>query len=133
MVYRQLFPGLGLGAITRDKLEAVRESDAILQEEFAKVGLDKKVWQYFFVVPDLKSVGMKNNASVFEYLVIIRAINTVDAITASVEKVDWNVQERITGRILAEVENVNRVCYDMISKPLATIEFGCIKYILYGR
>ncbi len=128
MVYRQPFPGPGLGvrclgAITRDRLEAVRESDAILREEFAKAGLDKKVWQYFTVIPDFKSVGMKNNARVFEYMVIIRAINTVDAMTASVEKVDWDVLEKITERILAEVENVNRVCYDMSPKPPATIEF----------
>ena len=128
MVSRQPFPGPGLGvrclgAITRDRLEAVRESDAILREEFAKAGLDKKVWQYFTVVPDFKSVGMKNNARVFEYMVIVRAINTVDAMTASVEKVDWNVLERVTERILAEVGNVNRVCYDMSPKPPATIEF----------
>lgn len=128
MVYRQPFPGPGLGvrclgAITRERLAAVRESDAILREEFAKAGLDKKIWQYFTVVPDFKSVGMKNNARVFEYMVIIRAINTIDAMTASVEKVDWGVLERITGRILAEVENVNRVCYDMSPKPPATIEF----------
>lgn len=128
MVYRQPFPGPGLGvrclgAITRDRLEAVRESDAILREEFAKAGLDKKVWQYFTVVPDFKSVGMKNNARVFEYMVIIRAINTVDAMTASVEKVEWDVLERVTSRILNEVGNVNRVCYDMSPKPPATIEF----------
>ena len=128
MVYRQPFPGPGLGvrclgAITRERLEAVRESDAILREEFAKAGLDKKVWQYFTVVPDFKSVGMKNNARVFEYMVIIRAINTIDAMTASIEKVDWDVLEKITERILAEVENVNRVCYDMSPKPPATIEF----------
>ena len=128
MVYRQPFPGPGLGvrclgAITRDRLEAVRESDAILREEFAKAGLDKKVWQYFTVVPDFKSVGMKNNARVFEYMVIIRAINTIDAMTASVEKVDWDVLEKITERILAEVGNVNRVCYDMSPKQPATIEF----------
>lgn len=128
MVYRQPFPGPGLGvrclgAITRDRLEAVRESDAILREEFAKAGLDKKVWQYFTVVPDFKSVGMKNNARVFEYMVILRAINTVDAMTASVEKVDWDVLEKITNRILAEVPGVNRVCYDMSPKPPATIEF----------
>lgn len=128
MVFRQPFPGPGLGvrclgAITRDRLEAVRESDAILREEFAKAGLDKKVWQYFTVVPDFKSVGMKNNARVFEYMVIIRAINTIDAMTASVEKVDWDVLEKVTHRILAEVENVNRVCYDMSPKPPATIEF----------
>lgn len=128
MVYRQPFPGLGLnmrclGAITRDRLEAVRESGAILREEFAKAGLDKKMWQYFTVVPHFKFVGMKNNARVFEYMVIIRAINTVDAATAPVEKVDWDVLERIMGWILAEEENVNRVCYDMSPKPLATIEF----------
>lgn len=128
MVYRQPFPGPGLGvrclgAITRDRLEAVRESDAILREEFARAGLDKKVWQYFTVVPDFKSVGMKNNARVFEYMVIIRAINTVDAMTATIEKVDWDVLERVTGRILAEVANVNRVCFDMSPKPPATIEF----------
>lgn len=128
MVYRQPFPGPGLGvrclgAITRDRLEAVRESDAILREEFARAGLDRKVWQYFTVVPDFKSVGMKNNARVTEYMVIIRAINTIDAMTASVEKVDWDVLEKITNRILAEVEHVNRVCYDMSPKPPATIEF----------
>lgn len=128
MVYRQPFPGPGLGvrclgAITRDRLEAVRESDAILREEFAKAGLDKKVWQYFTVVPDFKSVGMKHNARVFEYMVIIRAINTIDAMTASIERVDWDVLQVITDRILAEVENVNRVCFDMSPKPPSTIEF----------
>ena len=128
MVYRQPFPGPGLGvrclgAITRERLEAVRESDAILREEFEKAGLDKKVWQYFTVVPDFKSVGMKNHARCFEYMVIIRAINTVDAMTAAVEKIDWDVLEKITDRILDEVENVNRVCYDMSPKPPATIEF----------
>lgn len=128
MVYRQPFPGPGLGvrclgAITRDRLEAVRESDAILREEFAKAGLDKKVWQYFTVVPDFKSVGMKNHARCFEYMVIIRAINTIDAMTASIEHVDWEILDRITNRILAEVENINRVCYDMSPKPPATIEF----------
>lgn len=128
MVYRQPFPGPGLGvrclgAITRDRLEAVRESDAILREEFAKAGLDKKVWQYFTVVPDFKSVGVKNNARCFDYMVIIRAINTVDAMSASVERVDWDVLQRITDRILKEVGNVCRVCYDMSPKPPATIEF----------
>lgn len=128
MVYRQPFPGPGLGvrclgAITRDRLEAVRESDAILREEFEKAGLDKKVWQYFTVVPDFKSVGMKNHARCFEYMVIIRAINTIDAMTAAVEKIDWDVLERITDRILKEVDHVNRVCYDMSPKPPATIEF----------
>lgn len=128
MVYRQPFPGPGLGvrclgAITRDRLEAVRESDAILREEFEKAGLDKKVWQYFTVVPDFKSVGMKNHARCFEYMVIIRAINTIDAMSATIERVDWDVLQKITDRILAEVDNVNRVCYDMSPKPPATIEF----------
>lgn len=128
MVYRQPFPGPGLGvrclgAITRDRLEAVRESDAILREEFVRAGLNKKVWQYFTVVPDFKSVGVKNNARCFEYMVIIRAINTVDAMSATIERVDWDVLQKITDRILAEVENVNRVCYDMSPKPPATIEF----------
>lgn len=128
MVYRQPFPGPGLGvrclgAITRDRLEAVRQSDAILREEFEKAGLDKKVWQYFTVVPDFRSVGMKNHERCFEYMVIIRAINTIDAMTATIENVDWDVLEVITNRILAEVENVNRVCYDMSPKPPATIEF----------
>lgn len=128
MVYRQPFPGPGLGvrclgAITRDRLEAVRESDAILREEFEKAGLDRKVWQYFTVVPDFKSVGVKNNARCFDYMVIIRAINTIDAMSATIERIDWDVLQRITERILAEVPNVNRVCYDMSPKPPATIEF----------
>ena len=128
MVYRQPFPGPGLGvrclgAITRDRLEAVRESDAILREEFEKAGLDKKVWQYFTVVPEFKSVGVKNNARCFDYMVIIRAINTVDAMSATIERVDWDVLQKITDRILAEVGNVNRVCFDMSPKPPATIEF----------
>ena len=128
MVYRQPFPGPGLGvrclgAITRDRLEAVRESDAILREEFAKAGLDKKVWQYFTAVPDFKSVGVKNNARSFDWTVIIRAVNTVDAMTATIEPLDWDVLQRITARILAEVPNVNRVCYDLSPKPSATIEW----------
>ncbi len=128
MVYRQPFPGPGLGvrclgAITRERLEAVRESDAILREEFEKAGLNKKVWQYFTVVPDFKSVGMKNHERCFEYMVIIRAINTIDAMSATIERVDWDVLQKITDRILAEVANVNRVCYDMSPKPPATIEF----------
>ncbi len=128
MVYRQPFPGPGLGvrclgAITRDRLEAVRESDAILREEFEKAGLDRKVWQYFTVVPDFKSVGVKNNARCFDYMVIIRAINTIDAMSATIERIDWDVLQRITERILSEVPNVNRVCYDMSPKPPATIEF----------
>ena len=128
MVYRQPFPGPGLGiriigAVTPEKVKMVQEADAIYREEIAKAGLDKKVWQYFTVVPDFKSVGMKNHARCFEYMVIIRAINTIDAMTASIEHVDWEILDRITNRILAEVENVNRVCYDMSPKPPATIEF----------
>lgn len=128
MVYRQPFPGPGLGvrclgAITRERLEAVRESDAILREEFEAAGLNKKVWQYFTVVPDFKSVGVRNSARCLEYLVIIRAINTIDAMSATIERVDWDVLQKITDRILTEVENVNRVCFDMSPKPPATIEF----------
>ena len=128
MVYRQPFPGPGLGvrclgAITRDRLEAVRESDAILREEFKNAGLDKKVWQYFTVVPDFKSVGVRDNARSFEWPVIIRAVNTVDAMTATIEPVDWHILMKITDRILKEVKNVNRVCYDMSPKPNATIEW----------
>lgn len=128
MVYRQPFPGPGLGvrclgAITRDRLEAVRESDAILREEFALAGLDKKVWQYFTVVPDFKSVGVKDNARCYEYPVIIRAVNTIDAMSASIEPIEWEVLLKITDRILAEVKNVNRVCYDLTPKPVGTIEW----------
>ena len=128
MVFRQPFPGPGLGvrclgAITKERLEAVRESDAILREEFANNGLDKKVWQYFTIVPDFKSVGVKNNARSFEYPVIIRAVNTIDAMTASIEEIEWPILKKITDRILAEVPNVNRVCYDLSPKPCATIEF----------
>ena len=128
MVYRQPFPGPGLGvrclgAITRERLEAVRESDAILREEFANAGLDKKVWQYFTIVPDFKSVGVRDNARCFDYPVIIRAVNTVDAMTATIERIDYDVLQKITDRILKEVKNVNRVCYDISPKPTATIEF----------
>jgi len=128
MVYRQPFPGPGLGvrclgAITKERLEAVRESDAILREEFKKAGLDKKVWQYFTVVPDFKSVGVKNGARSYEYPVIIRAVNTIDAMTASIEQIDWQILMKITERILNEVPNVNRVCYDLSPKPCATIEW----------
>lgn len=109
MVFRQPFPGPGLGvrclgAITRDRLEAVREADAILREEFQKAGLDKKVWQYFTVVPDFKSVGVRDNARSFEWPVIIRAVNTVDAMTATIEPVDWHILMKITDRILKEVK-----------------------------
>ena len=128
MVYRQPFPGPGLGvrclgAITHDRLEAVRESDAILREEFAKAGLDKKVWQYFTIVPDFKSVGVRNNARSYDWPVIIRAVNTIDAMTATIEHIDWEILDRITKRILDEVPTVNRVCYDMSPKPSATIEW----------
>lgn len=128
MVYRQPFPGPGLGvrclgAITRDRLESLRLSDAILREEFAKAGLDKKVWQYFTVVPDFKSVGVKNNARSFEWPVIIRAVNTVDAMTASIEEIDYVVLHRITQRIINEVPGVNRVLYDLTPKPCGTIEW----------
>lgn len=129
MVYRQPFPGPGLGvrclgAITRERLEAVRESDAILREEFANAGLDKTVWQYFTIVPDFKSVGVRDNARCFDYPVIIRAVNTVDAMTASIERIDYDVLQKITDRILKEVKNVNRVCYDLSPKPTATIEWA---------
>jgi len=128
MVYRQPFPGPGLGvrclgAITKERLEAVRESDAILREEFEKAGLDKKVWQYFTVVPDFKSVGVKNNERCFEYPVILRAVNTIDAMSATIELLDWEVLLKVTDRILKEVANVNRVLYDLSPKPTATIEW----------
>ena len=128
MVYRQPFPGPGLGvrclgAITRDRLEAVRESDAILREEFAKNGLEGKVWQYFTAVPDFKSVGVKDGKRTFAYPVIIRAINTKDAMTATVENVPFELLQHITKRITGEVENVNRVLFDLTPKPCATIEW----------
>ena len=128
MVYRQPFPGPGLGvrclgAITRDRLEAVRESDAILREEFAKAGLEGKVWQYFTIVPDFKSVGVRDNARCFDWPVIIRAVNTIDAMTAQVPQLDWAVLQTITARILQEVKGVNRVCFDLSPKPTATIEW----------
>lgn len=128
MVYRQPFPGPGLGvrclgAITRDRLEAVRESDAILREEFEKNGLQDKVWQYFTVVPDFKSVGIRDNARTFEYPVILRAVNTVDAMTATVADIPFALLEHITQRITAEVKGVNRVLYDLTPKPSGTIEW----------
>ena len=128
MVYRQPFPGPGLGvrclgAITRDRLEAVRESDAILREEFKNAGLEGKVWQYFTLIPDVKSVGVRDNARSFEYPVVIRAVNTVDAMTAEIEHIDWAVLDRITKRIITEVKGVNRVCYDLTPKPTGTIEW----------
>lgn len=128
MVYRQPFPGPGLGvrclgAITRDRLECVRESDAILREEFAANGLEGKVWQYFTIVPDFKSVGVRDGKRSFEYPVIIRAVNTKDAMTATVEDIPFNLLSHITDRILKEVKGVNRVCYDMTPKPVGTIEW----------
>ena len=128
MVYRQPFPGPGLGvrclgAITRDRLEAVRESDAILREEFAKNGLEGKVWQYFTAVPDFKSVGVKEGKRTFAYPVIIRAVNTKDAMTATVENVPFELLQHITQRITTEVENVNRVLFDLTPKPSGTIEW----------
>ena len=128
MVYRQPFPGPGLGvrclgAITRDRLELVRESDAILREEFSRAGLDKTVWQYFTVVPDFKSVGVRDNARCFEYPVILRAVNTVDAMTAEVPELEWKVLRRITRRVMDEVPGINRVCFDLSPKPNATIEW----------
>ena len=128
MVYRQPFPGPGLGvrclgAITRDRLEAVRESDAILREEFAKNGLEGKVWQYFTVIPDFKSVGVKDGKRSFEWPVIRRAVNTRDAMTATVEDVPFALLQHITDRITKEVPGVNRVCFDLTPKPTGTIEW----------
>ena len=128
MVYRQPFPGPGLGvrctgAITRDRLEAVRESDAILREEFALAGLEGKVWQYFTVVPDYRSTGVRDNVRSYEWPVVIRAVNTIDAMTATVEPLDFALLQKITARILNEVKGVNRVLYDLSPKPCATIEW----------
>ncbi len=128
MVYRQPFPGPGLGvrclgAITRDRLEALRESDAILREEFDIAGLRGKVWQYFTVVPDIKSVGVRNNARCYEWPCIIRAVNTIDAMSASIEELDWAVLKKITDRITNEVPGINRVLYDVTPKPVGTIEW----------
>ncbi len=128
MVYRQPFPGPGLGvrctgAITRDRLEAVRESDAILREEFAANGLEGKVWQYFTVVPDYRSTGIKEGKRSYEWPVIIRAVNSVDATAASIEPIPYELLNHITSRILAEVKGVNRVLYDLSPKPCATIEW----------
>lgn len=128
MVYRQPFPGPGLGvrcpgAITRGRLACVRESDAILREEFANAGLDQKVWQYFTVVPPFKSTGIKDNKRTYEYAVVIRAVNSIDATTAEVEKIPYDLLFKIRDRILAEVKNVNRVLVDISPKPVATIEW----------
>ena len=128
MVYRQPFPGPGLGvrcvgAITRDRLEAVRESDAILREEFAKNGLEGKVWQYFTVVPDFKSTGVRDGVRSYDWPVILRAVNTRDAMTATVEDVPFALLQHITQRIVTEVKGVNRVLYDLTPKPTGTIEW----------
>ncbi len=128
MVYRQPFPGPGLGvrcvgAITRDRLEAVRESDAILREEFAKNGLAGKVWQYFTIVPDFKSTGIRDGLRTYDWPVVIRAVNTRDAVTATVEDVPFALLQHITQRITAEVKGVNRVLYDLTPKPSGTIEW----------
>jgi len=128
MVYRQPFPGPGLGvrctgAITRDRLEAVRESDAILREEFEKNGLAGKVWQYFTIVPDYKSTGVRDDKRTFEWPVVIRAVNTRDAMTATVENVPFELLQHITARITSEVKGVNRVLFDLTPKPFATIEW----------
>ena len=128
MVNRQPFPGPGLGvrcvgAITRDRLEAVRESDAILREEFAKAGLDKKVWQYFTVVPDFKATGIKDGKRAFEWICIIRAVNTRDAMSASIERLDWDFLEKVADRITHEVPGITRCVYDVTKKPTATIEY----------
>ena len=128
MVFRQPFPGPGLGvrctgAITRDRLEAVRESDAILREEFDKAGLAGKVWQYFTAVPDLKSVGVKNGKRVDEWCAIIRAVNTTDAMTATIEPIPYELLNHITSRIITEVKGINRVLYDLTPKPTGTIEW----------
>ena len=128
MVYRQPFPGPGLGvrclgAITRDRLEAVRESDAILREEFAAAGLEGKVWQYFTAVPEFKSVGVRDNVRTYDWPAIIRAVNTVDAMTAEVADIPFSVLQKITARITSEVKGINRVLFDLTPKPTGTIEW----------
>ena len=128
MVYRQPFPGPGLGvrclgAITRERLEAVRESDAILREEFAKNGLQGKVWQYFTIVPDFKSTGIKDGNRTYAYPVIIRAVNTKDAMAATIEELPYKLLSKIVERITKEVKGVNRVVYDLTPKPSGTIEW----------
>ncbi len=128
MVYRQPFPGPGLGvrclgAITRDRLNALRESDAILREEFDRAGLTSRVWQFFTVVPDMRSTGVRGGARVFDWPVIIRAVNTVDAMTATVPELPWALLHRVTDRVLSEVPGVCRVLYDLSPKPVGTIEW----------
>ena len=128
MVYRQPFPGPGLGvrclgAITRDRLEALREADAILRDEFDKCGLAEKVWQYFVVIPDIKSVGVRDESRYEGWPAIIRAVNTTDAMSATIEEIPYAVLHKITARITAEVDGVNRVLYDLTPKPVGTIEW----------
>jgi len=128
MVYRQPFPGPGLGvrclgAITRDRLHALREADAILREEFDNCGLAKTVWQYFIAIPDLKSVGVKDDKRYEGWPAIIRAVNTTDAMTATIEEIPYEVLHKITARITAEVEGINRVLLDLTPKPVGTIEW----------
>ena len=128
MVYRQPFPGPGLGvrclgAITRDRLAALRESDAILREEFDRAGLTSQVWQFFTIVPDMRSTGVRDGARVFDWPVIIRAVNTVDAMTATVPELPWALLKRVTDRVLSEVPGVCRVLYDLSPKPVGTIEW----------
>lgn len=128
MVFRQPFPGPGLGvrvmgAITSDRLHAVREADAILREEFENYGLNKKVWQYFTAIPEFKSVGVKDGKRTYDYPIFIRAVNAVDGMSATIEPIDYEILNKITSRILNEVDNVNRVLYDLSPKPTATIEY----------
>ena len=128
MVERQPFPGPGLGvrclgAITRDRLEALREADAILRDEFAAAGLEGKVWQYFVSVPDFRATGVRDDVRAFEWPAIIRAVNTVDAMTAEVPELDWALLKKITAKILAEVPGICRVVYDLTPKPIGTIEW----------
>ena len=128
MVERQPFPGPGLGvrclgAITRGRLEALREADAILREEFAAAGLEGKVWQYFVSVPDFRATGVRDGVRAYEWPAVIRAVNTVDAMTAEVPELDWALLKKITGRILAEVPGICRVVYDLTPKPIGTIEW----------
>ncbi len=128
MVYRQPFPGPGLGvrclgAITRDRLNALREADAILREEFDRCGLAEKVWQYFVVIPDIKSVGVKDESRYEGWPAIIRAVNTKDAMSATIEEIPYSVLGKITDRITTEVEGINRVLYDLTPKPTGTIEW----------
>jgi len=128
MVFRQPFPGPGLGvrclgAITLDRLQALKESDAILRDEFHKAKLDQKVWQYFTIVPEGRSTGVINGKRLYGYVCVIRAVNTKDAMSASIEEIPYPILKKITNRILKEVKNINRVVYDITPKPYGTIEW----------